>query len=275
MVLRGIDVSHHQGGVDWRAVRRAGVVFAYCKTSEGLDYRDPRWIANRTAARAAGLHVGGYHYARPGAHPYSPAAEARHFAVQLGEQAPGDLPPALDLEEHGGLPAAQLVEWAVEFLTELDEHSVRPPVLYTGPAFYAEHLDNTRALDRWPLWIAHYTPAPRPRAPRSWTFWQHTSKGRVPGVDGLVDLDRFYGDESALAALLGMDWEEWLVRKLPTLRRGDEGEDVGTVQALANARGAQLAEDNVFGPKTEAEVRRLTGRGVVDHTTWAKLLRVS
>lgn len=274
-LLRGIDVSHYQGVIDWDRVARAGISFAYVKTTEGVDGRDPRWAANRSGARAAGVHVGGYHYAQPGAGPYDARAEAQQFLAALGPQAPLDLPPALDLEEHHGLPARQLIAWAVEFLTYLDSRSMRPPVLYTGPAFYTEHLDNTRELDRWPLWIAHYTPAPRPAAPRPWTFWQHTSAGRVPGISTAVDLDRFNGDQAALAALLGQTWEEYLVRKLPTLRKGDHSEDVGTAQALANARGAALVEDNVFGEKTEAAMLRVTGQKVVDHTAWAKLLRVS
>jgi lysozyme len=275
-MLRGIDVSHHQGVIDWERVRAAGVAFAYVKTTDGVTFQDPLWRRNRDRGRRAGLAVGGYHYARPNGSPYDAAGEATAFAAALGPYQPGDLPPALDLEEHGDLPPRELVAWAVRFLTRLDDLSVLPPVLYTGSAFHTEHLASTHELDRWRLWIAHYTSDRNPRSWRSWTLWQHTSKGRVPGIDGAVDLDWLNGDAPALAALTGMDWEEWLVQKLPTLRRGATGEHVGTAQALANARGANppLALDNAYGPKTAAAIRHLTGRDVVDHTTWAKLLLV-
>nr|WP_217497729.1 GH25 family lysozyme [Lysobacter enzymogenes] len=60
--LRGIDVSHHQGAIDWRAVARDAVAFAYLKASEGGDHRDRRYAANARDARAAGVAVGAYHF---------------------------------------------------------------------------------------------------------------------------------------------------------------------------------------------------------------------
>ncbi|MCX5789579.1 MAG: GH25 family lysozyme [Elusimicrobia bacterium] len=60
--VRGIDVSHHQGAIDWSAVGREGMVFAYMKASEGADMKDPRFEENWRGAQQAGLAPGAYHY---------------------------------------------------------------------------------------------------------------------------------------------------------------------------------------------------------------------
>src|SRR5687768_1484289 len=59
--IRGIDVSHHQGAVDWKKVEAAGIDFAYIKATEGRDHRDPRFDANWRAAEGA-LARGAYHF---------------------------------------------------------------------------------------------------------------------------------------------------------------------------------------------------------------------
>lgn len=67
--VRGIDVSHHHGEIDWAQVAQSGVAFVSVKASEGGELSDPRFLANVTGARAAGLKVGAYHFftfCRPG-----------------------------------------------------------------------------------------------------------------------------------------------------------------------------------------------------------------
>eukprot|EP01030_Chromulinospumella_sphaerica_P019884 gene19884-19787_t len=81
--VRGIDVSHHQGTIDWTAVAADDVAFAYLKASEGGDHRDRTFAANWQAARAAGLKVGAYHFftfCRPG------ADQARNFLAAVPAQ---------------------------------------------------------------------------------------------------------------------------------------------------------------------------------------------
>ena len=75
----GIDVSVHNGSVDWPKVKAAGFTFAYAKCSEGEDYRDPSWTKQRvTDLRAAKIQFGPYHYLRPRAG-RSGGTEARWF----------------------------------------------------------------------------------------------------------------------------------------------------------------------------------------------------
>jgi GH25 family lysozyme M1 (1,4-beta-N-acetylmuramidase) len=67
-----IDVSNVNGSVDFREVRHAGIAGAFLKVSEGLDFNDSRFAEFRREARRAGVRVGGYHFARPDHHPYTP-----------------------------------------------------------------------------------------------------------------------------------------------------------------------------------------------------------
>src|SRR5438477_11194724 len=60
--VRGVDVSHHQGTIDWSAVKRAGTSFAYIKATEGTQYQDPSFVQNWYGAAASGIVGGSYHF---------------------------------------------------------------------------------------------------------------------------------------------------------------------------------------------------------------------
>lgn len=93
--LIGPDVSHHQGVVDWSRVS-GSCVFAFCKATEGVTFRDKRMAANRQGMRDANLILKGlYHFARPGNN--TAVAEADHFCDVVGALEPGEVA-VLDLE---------------------------------------------------------------------------------------------------------------------------------------------------------------------------------
>ena len=60
--VKGVDVSHYQGEIDWRALRQNGVRFAYIKATEGASLRDPRFTENWRRSHDAGMVRGAYHY---------------------------------------------------------------------------------------------------------------------------------------------------------------------------------------------------------------------
>lgn len=199
MTVTGVDVSHHQGLIDWRPVASAGHRFAFLKATEGTSFTDKRYRANLAAASDAGLLAGAYHFARPDS--TSPQASAELHLRFAGTNLAGRLPHVLDLEAGSG----DLTNWALAWLTHVEAATGKPPILYTYAAFGPSHLKNDRRLARHPLWIAAYRPDP-PKAfgawaQTGWAFWQHTSTGRVSGIGGNVDLNRFAGDPAALAAL--------------------------------------------------------------------------
>src|SRR5262245_8356825 len=73
----GVDVSHYQGSINWTSVHNAGYTFAWAKATEGTGFNDADFTANESNGKAAGVYIGGYHFARPDLS--SPSAEASHF----------------------------------------------------------------------------------------------------------------------------------------------------------------------------------------------------
>jgi GH25 family lysozyme M1 (1,4-beta-N-acetylmuramidase) len=216
-LLTGVDVAswQHPNGaaIDWRQVRAAGHSFAFVKASEGTTYRNPYFVGDFAGAGNAGLFRGAYHYARP-AYPLSTAvAQARYFVSTTGSLGGAlDLPGVLDLEESGGLSKADLAQWARIWLGEVERLTGRPPIVYTGYYFWRDQVGNPTDIGlRNRLWLASYPADPnsttfRPLVPAgwaTWTFWQYTSTGRVPGIVGDVDLNRFCCDPAGLAGLAG------------------------------------------------------------------------
>lgn len=203
---RGIDTSsyQHPGGVhiDWRAVRDAGVSYVYVKATEGSDRVDPWFRRDWSGVAAAGLYRGAYHYARP--QKGSAAADADAFVAVVGKLgAPEDLPPALDLEDAGGLDPTALAAWVGEWVAEVEHITGRTPVIYTRASFWTVQMANTDRFADSPLWVARYTPDPGPPFGgwASWTLWQWSSTGTIAGVPTSVDQDRLDGGGPALAAL--------------------------------------------------------------------------
>lgn len=197
-VLEGIDVSHWQNTINWTKVAAAGKKFAIIKATESTDYVDPLYATNHAGAKAAGLWTGAYHFARPSTNANDAVLEADHFAAVMNVGA-GDLIPALDLEASGGLSVAALQAWVMTFVGEVTAKVGVRPMIYTSPAFWKKYMGDTQALadaGYKTLWIAHWG-VTSPTVPannwggRGWTFWQYTSDGRVPGISGRVDMNRY------------------------------------------------------------------------------------
>jgi GH25 family lysozyme M1 (1,4-beta-N-acetylmuramidase) len=199
--LEGIDVSYHQGTIDWQRVAGADKRFAFIRATAGTLTADTAYAANHAGALAAGLAVGSYHFANPDFAANDAANEASWF-LRNATIASGDLIPVLDLEVSNGLDAASLSAWAQGWLSQVSATTGVRPIIYTTPTFWSSSMANTEWFARngySVLWIANWTAAAEPTVPagswagNGWTFWQHSSSGVVPGVTGAVDLDRFRG----------------------------------------------------------------------------------
>jgi lysozyme len=209
----GIDVSYHQGEIDWAQVAAAGKRFAFIRASAGTLTADSAYWTNRHGARAAGLAVGSYHFANPDWAPNDAANEATWF-LRNAAISSGDLVPVLDFETANGLDPASLTAWAQTWLSQVTAATGVRPIIYTTPKFWATHMVNTDWFAKngySVVWIAHWTGSSQPWVPagglgghgwggNGWSFWQHSSSGTVPGINGAVDLNRFNG--SSLPASL-------------------------------------------------------------------------
>lgn len=193
--LLGVDVSHHQGRIDWPAVAADGVDFAYLKATEGGDHRDREFTRNWEAARAAGLAVGAYHFftfCRAGAEQADNVLATVPVAVDA-------LPLAVDLEFGGNCDRVPTVETLGRelraFLGPVEAAYGKPVVLYVTPEF----LDAYRtALPTRGLWRRSLLRVPDDAAP--WRLWQYHNRARIDGIVGPVDLDTFDGDRVAFDA---------------------------------------------------------------------------
>jgi lysozyme len=198
--VHGIDVSHYQGSIDWGAVAKSGIDFAFIKATDGAGAGDPMFASNWKGARDAGIRRGAYHFFRPliGA-----LQQAQRFISKLGGDW-GELAPVLDFEILDGASANAALDAARRWMETVEEACGRKPILYTGPALWTSSLHDSQLFAEHPLWIAQYTSAPQPRVPKAWkewTFWQHSEKRAVPGISGPVDLNRFHGTLMELDAL--------------------------------------------------------------------------
>lgn len=185
--LRGIDVSHHQGSIDWEEVAAAGIRFAYVKATEGRDFRDPRFETNWRAAAAAGIPRGAYHFftfCSPG------REQAEHFLRSV-PPTPGALTPVADVEFVGNCKSYGSLERVRSelrvFLDAVAQRWGTPPILYVTPDSH-ERVAAGRFGDH-PVWIRSVLDTPAADAYGGWLIWQFSETGRVPGIRSNVDLN--------------------------------------------------------------------------------------
>jgi len=197
--MKGIDVSHWQGDIDWTKVYNAGYRFAFVKATEGTTYDDPKFSENINNGYTAGVMMGAYHFAHPDKN--SAVAEADHFVnvikPYLGKM---QLPPALDLETGSSMGWHAMSNWVNEFMNEVKSKTGLTPIIYVN-VNYALHLDSS--VSQWPLWIADWTynpnATPRTGVWSDWDYWQYSDKGTVPGISGSnVDIDIYKGATSSV-----------------------------------------------------------------------------
>ena len=193
--IRGIDVSHHQGSIDWRRVAADDVAFAIIKATEGGTHVDTQFATNLREARAAGLAVGAYHFftfCRPG------ADQARNFmsVVPRGEPL---LPPVVDIEFGGNCPQRpspeQLNAELAAFLGPVETAFGKQAIFYLTDEAADAYSASIITRQRWLRSLAI-----RP-GENDWIYWQYHNMGRVDGIKGDVDLNVLRGSRETLAEL--------------------------------------------------------------------------
>ena len=179
----GIDVSNHQGPVDWRAVAADGVSYAYLKATEGRTFVDPYLAANWAGARDAGIRRGAYHF-------FSLCSLGADQAAAFLRTAPPDptaLAPALDLEILDGCadrPPAAAVQVELDAFTERVERAWGRPLLVYARGSWTGTYPVPSGPPR-PRWRTSFFVRPH----GEWSVWQVHYAARVDGVRGRVDLD--------------------------------------------------------------------------------------
>ena len=202
--VEGVDVSSWQGHIDWTAVAHAGIRYAIVRIGDGT-YHDPDFSANWTGAHHAGLIRGAYQYFEPRT---DAVTQANIVVAAVGHLAPGDLPVTLDVEKPSpGVSPSEYAAAIGRWVNRVYAGTGRHPIIYTGRYYWDPYVASS-AFNTLPLWHAQYTSASCPNIDdrwHTWAFWQYTSTGRVSGISGNVDRDRFNGSFAQLQALAGIE----------------------------------------------------------------------
>lgn len=193
----GIDVSVHQGQIDWAQVKAAGVDFvmirvAYRGSVEGLLVPDEMAQQNYAGAKAAGLQVGAYIFTQ--AISVAESIEDALYALDMVKDWELDMPLVYDweiIEDHyrnAQVDMRTATDMAKAFCKAVEEAGYEAMV-YFNPTqaqqnIYIEELTN------YGLWLAHYTD--QFSYPREVDMWQYTCAGAVPGIEGDVDIDLYF-----------------------------------------------------------------------------------
>lgn len=186
VLTEGIDVSLYQGAIDWARVKTQKS-FAFIKATQGNSIVDPKFDANWTGAKAAGVQRGGYHYYKFG---LDPITQADLFCSKLAADR-GELQPVVDVEDTTA-PANQTQ--LKQFIDAVTAKLGVSLTIYTAAWFWNSARWGgavTWAKD-YSLWVAHYG-ATTPALPTDWTtykYWQYSNSGNVSGISGNVDLNR-------------------------------------------------------------------------------------
>lgn len=184
----GIDVSHHNGLIDWQQVSRSGHSFAFIKCTEGATFVDPMFESNAAGAATAGLWAGAYHF-------FSLNSDGKQQAdafLSATNSCQLELPLVIDVEV---VPSRGDTERTVADLRVLsDEIRARTgmlPVIYTNRRYWGL-LGNPTGFEANDLWVAHWEVS-EPTLPVGWNdylIWQYTDSGEVPGISTDVDLNQ-------------------------------------------------------------------------------------
>lgn len=206
--VHGVDVSRFQTRIDWPTARANGVNFAFIKATEGSDMVDPMFESHWRGAGTAGVRRGAYHFF----YHCRPAAEQARWYIRQVPKTPGALPPVLDMEWTPTSPTctlrrdgATIRQEARTFIDILERHYGQRPLIYTTIDFYADtQLWRLTGVEFWLRSVAGHPG--EVYGDRSWSFWQYTSTGVVPGIAGKVDINVFAGSRS--------NWRDWVTSRV-------------------------------------------------------------
>ncbi len=200
--VHGIDVSKHQGEIDWKRVsmmRDNGIriSFAFIKASEGITRQDKRFNENWKQSSRNGIIRGAYHFYYPSRDPHK---QADNF-IKVVKLRKGDLPPVVDIEVSNGRSAKNICGNLQIFVDRLEKRYGVKPIIYTNINFYNTYLKGS--FEKYPLWIAGYFDHDRfyNEFTTPWIFWQHSEKGKVDGIRGHVDFNVFTGSQGQLNSM--------------------------------------------------------------------------
>lgn len=190
-VIRGVDVSHHNGTINWAQLKNEGIAFAYIKASEGLTHTDRKYKENYSTAKKSDIKVGTYHFYTFG---LDGAMQAQHF-IRHARIDSGDMIPTIDVE-HSPINkysndkkySKKVIAELVKMEHEIYEHYGVHPIIYTNKDCYKLYIQDK--LPNNLIWMSdlHHEPNTKDN---EWIIWQFSHTGKINGASGDIDLNYF------------------------------------------------------------------------------------
>ena len=195
---RGIDVSEHQGEIDWPSVKESGVEFAFIRagfrsSDKGIMKEDVRFKENIQGALDNDIQVGVYFFSQ--AITVDEAIDEAVFTINLVKDYDVTLPIAYDMEEVSRfkdriawLNKSEVTEISDAFCTVVENYGY-DSLIYANPSWISSKLELSKLTER-KIWLAHYTGS----TPFEYKYeiWQYNDSGSVDGIYGKVDLNIMY-----------------------------------------------------------------------------------
>ena len=183
----GIDVSHYQGDIDWSSVT-PHQDFIFIKATDGKSNVDPRFHENASSLEGFSVPTGAYHFFEPSD---DPIEQAKNYLQQINQYSLG-LRPVLDIEISSGVSPEVIAKNALSWLKYVEEKTGCQPIIYTYSDYWNQYLG--KDFNQYGYWLADYNKDPvLPSSRTSWQIWQYTDRGRVFGLNNVVDQDIFQG----------------------------------------------------------------------------------
>lgn len=199
--MPGIDVSYYQGEIDWEKVKASGIEFAIIRLgyrgygAEGKLMEDKMAYENLEGALDAGLKVGVYFFSQ--ATNVEEALEEADYVLERIEKYELTMPVIYDWEfvsdeaRTAKMDPRTLTDCYLAFCGKVEEAG------YTPMVYFNTHMSRTMLylteLEQYPFWLALYSD--RMTFPYRIEMWQYTDSGRVPGIEGNVDVNLMFTDE--------------------------------------------------------------------------------
>lgn len=198
MSYKFIDVSVFQGVIDWEKVKASGISHAIIRVggryyTAGSIYKDSQAERNLKNATAAGIKIGVYFYSQ--AITEKEAVQEANFTISMIQNHKIELPVIIDteinfpkVERLARITPAERTRCTIAFMKRI-KLAGYVPMFYCGSYYLKDRLVESE-LANYDMWLAQYTN--KPFCSRKYQFWQYTSKGKVPGINGAVDMNIAY-----------------------------------------------------------------------------------
>lgn len=189
----GIDVSHHQGDIDWSQVKKSGINFAMIRTGYGISnpkQLDKRFYENIERAKSNGINVGVYHYSYASS-PLDASKEAS-FCLDIIKDYKLEFPVVYDIEDSAisKYTKREKTDMVKSFCDKIETAGYYA-MFYCNKNWINNYLYSDELLGVYDFWLAQYNVS---KPSIACGIWQKSDTGKIPGIKGNVDLNVTFKD---------------------------------------------------------------------------------